>query len=590
MTAGSRTTPSTIPAVRQGCAAARELLAKVAAKKWNVEPAKVRVAGGKITADGGHEITYADLAVDEETTKAFSGMAPTDVAQTPIAEWKVLGAPLGRPNAADIVTGRHQYPSDIRRPGMLYGKILRSPTYGGKLTSVDLGPAKAMPGVIAVQDGAFAGVAAPNSAAARAAIDLLEKSAKWEPISQVTSNELFEHLGKHIRGGSPKNPFADDVAKAAKSLTKDYHVAYVQHAPMETRSAVAEWQDGKLTVWTATQNPSGVRGELARAFRQTHDNVRVIVPDFGGGFGGKHYGEFALECAKLAQAAGKPVSLQWSREEEFTWAYFRPAALIQTEASLDDKGNITSWFFVNVNSGGSAVETPYRIAKNRCTTVQSEPPLRHGSYRALASTANIFARESLMDELAKLAGKDPLTFRLNHIDNPRLRAVLEEATKQFDWSKRFGARREPGYGLGLACGTEKGSFVAACAEVLMDGDTIHVRRVCQAYECGKIMNPSGLKAQNEGAIMMGIGPALREEIRFEKGQLQTTAFSEYKVPRFADMPKIDVHLLDRPDLPSTGAGETPIVAVAPAIANAVADATGKRVRQMPIRLSAGVKA
>jgi isoquinoline 1-oxidoreductase len=291
-----------------------------------------------------------------------------------------------------------------------------------------------------------------------------------------------------------------------------------------------------------------------------------------------------VECARLAQSAGKPVSLQWTREEEFTWAYFRPAALIETEASLDDKGNISSWYFVNVNSGGSAVETPYRIAKNRCVSVSSEPPLRHGSYRALASTANIFARESLMDELARLAGKDPLAFRLAHLDNPRLRAVLEEAAKQFDWSKKFAARREPGYGIGLSCGTEKGSFVAACVEVLADKETIRVRRVCQTYECGKVLNPSGLRSQIEGAIVMGIGPALREAMQFENGQMQTTAFSDYKVPRFADVPAIDVHVLDRPDLPSIGAGETPIVAVAPAIANAVFDAVGKRVREMPILL------
>jgi isoquinoline 1-oxidoreductase beta subunit len=168
--------------------------------------------------------------------------------------------------------------------------------------------------------------------------------------------------------------------------------------------------------------------------------------------------------------------------------------------------------------------------------------------------------------------------------------VLEEVAKQFGWDKRFAIPREPGFGLGLACGTEKGSFVAACAEVLVDGQNIYVSRVCQAYECGKVMNPSGLKLQIEGAILMGIGPALREEVRFEKGQVQTTAFSEYKVPRFADTPAIDVHVLDRPDLPSVGAGETPIVAVAPAIANAIYDATQKRVRQMPLRMSAGAKA
>jgi isoquinoline 1-oxidoreductase subunit beta len=264
--------------------------------------------------------------------------------------------------------------------------------------------------------------------------------------------------------------------------------------------------------------------------------------------------------------------------------------VIDAEASLSEDGSITSWYFVNINSGPSAIETPYRVPRDKARTqfVQSEPPLRHGSYRALASTANVFARESFMDELAAAAGKDPLAFRLAHLEEPRLRAVLEEAAKQFDFANRF-ARKDPGVpgvGVGIACGTEKASFVAACVEVAVDAATgaINVRRVCQAYECGAVMNPQNLRKQVEGAILMGLGPALREEMRFEGGKVQNAAFSRYAVPRFADVPGLDVHLLDRPDLPTAGAGETPLIAVAPAIANAVFHATGVRVRQMPIRL------
>src|SRR5206468_199296 len=191
-------------------------------------------------------------------------------------------------------------------------------------------------------------------------------------------------------------------------------------------------KDGQLTVWTATQNPFGVRSELARAFHFSEDKVRVIVPDFGGGFGGKHTGETAVEAARLARAAGKPVSLRWTREEEFTWAYFRPAGVIKIEAGLDANNALSSWYFININSGGSAVETPYRIAKRHTTSVGSKAPLRHGSYRGLAATANNFARECAMDELAAAAGVDPLDFRLAHLDetdSARLRAVLELAAK-----------------------------------------------------------------------------------------------------------------------------------------------------------------
>jgi isoquinoline 1-oxidoreductase len=322
------------------------------------------------------------------------------------------------------------------------------------------------------------------------------------------------------------------------------------------------------------------------------DTVRVIVPDFGAAFGGKHSGEASVEAARLAQGAGKPVSLRWTREEEFTWAYFRPAAVIEAEASLDAEGKLTSWYFININSGASAVETPYRVEKHHSQYVQSTPPLRHGSYRALASTANTFARECFMDELAAAAGTDPLEFRLAHLDSGgRLRAVLEAAANDFNWKERV-KKKDPKLGVGLACGTEKGSYVAACVEVEVDRDQdrIKVLKISQAYECGTILNPDNLLKQVQGAIVMGLGPALREEMTFEEGKMLTASFRKCQVPRFDDVPRLDVRLLNRPDLPSAGAGETPIIAVAPAIANAVFHATGLRARSMPIKLSTAQKA
>lgn len=587
MTAGSRTSPSSVPAVRQGAAAAREVLIGLAAQRWGVPIKEVIADAGKIAhAAGKHEITYGELAAGEDGIKAFAQGLPAEITLTPLKEWKVLGTPVARPNRRDLVTGQHRYPSDIARPGMLYGKVLRAPSYGAKLTSVDIAPAKGMKDVIVIQDGAFVGVAAPTSFQARQAIDAIAKTTKWElvpPGSQVSSQALYSHLKDKAQGGVPKNPFADELAKSAKSLKQTYHIAYVQHAPLEPRAAVAEWEAGKVTVWTGTQNPFGVRGELERAFNLAGGAARVIVPDFGGGFGGKHSGEAALEAARLAKAAGKPVSLRWTRQEEFTWAYFRPAAVIDVEAGVDEKGTLTSWHFVNINSGPSAIETPYRAAKARSKYIQSAPPLRHGSYRGLASTANNFARESAMDELAAAAGKDPLAFRLSHLGDDRLRAVLEAAAKAFDWPARM-QKKEPGLGVGVACGTEKGSYVAACVEVRVHDDEIAVRHVCAAYECGAILNPGNLLSQVQGALVMGIGPALREEMRFDDGIVRNGTLAEYRVPRFADLPTLDIHLLDRPDLPSVGAGETPIMVIAPAIANAVFHATGVRVREMPIRM------
>jgi isoquinoline 1-oxidoreductase len=246
---------------------------------------------------------------------------------------------------------------------------------------------------------------------------------------------------------------------------------------------------------------------------------------------------------------------------------------------------LATWHFVNINSGGSAVETPYRVANHKSQYVGSSAPLRHGSYRALAATANNFARESFMDEMAAAADKDPLDFRLAHLNNDRLRAVLESAAQRFHWKDKL-AEKNPNRGVGLACGTEKGSYVAACAEIEIQHPqkTIVVRRVSQVFECGAIVNPDNLLKQVQGAIIMGLGPALREEMRFEKGEMLTDSFRKCQVPRYADVPELDIHLLNRPDLEPAGAGETPIIAIAPAIANAVFHATGVRVRQMPIRL------
>ena len=544
----------------------------------------VRLNNGKVTdAAGQHTLTYADLAASDDASKALQQPIPSDVTLTPVKEWKVFGNSASRPNGRDIVTGAHKYPSDITRPGMLYGKVLRAPSYGAKLTSVDLGPAKAMKDVIAVQDGQFVGVAAPTAFLAEKARAAIAKTAKWDRSPHPASKDLFDYLKQHAHDYPSASPFADELAKAKHALRQSYHVAYVQHAPLEPRAAVAEWTDGKLTVWTGTQNPFGYRSDLMRAFHLSDDHVRVIVPDFGGGFGGKHTGEAAEEAARLAQAAGKPVSLRWTREEEFTWAYFRPAALIEAEASLDDKGALTSWHFININSGGAALDTPYRSGKTRCQFLRSETPLRQGSYRVLAATANNFARESFMDELAAAAGADPLDFRLSHLENPRLRAVLETAATRFNWKERA-RKKSPNTGVGLACGTEKGSYVAACVEVGISQGNITVRRVCEVFECGAILNPDNLLSQVQGCIIMGLGPALREQMQFENGQMLNASFRKYHVPRYQDVPELDIHLLNRPDLSSAGAGETPIVAIAPAIANAVFHATGVRVRTMPITL------
>jgi isoquinoline 1-oxidoreductase subunit beta len=588
-TAGSRTTPSTVPAVRQGAAAARELLIDFASAQWNVDRTQVQVQDGKaVHKESQRTLTYADLASSGQGAKLLDKLVPSDVPLTPVKQWKVLGVSTARPNGRELVTGVHKFPSDITRPGMLYGKVLRAPGYGAKLISIDLQPAEAMKDVVVTREDPFVGVMAPTSFQARNALGAIARTAKWEFTKHPSSKEVFAYLKEHAQGDVAANPFQDERSQAKQVLRQTFHVPYVQHAPLEPRAAVAEWNEGRLTVWAGTQNPFGYRAELMRAFHLSEDQVRVIVPDFGGGFGGKHTGEAAIEAARLAQAAKRPVSLQWTRQEEFTWAYFRPAAVIEIEAGLNAEGALTSWHHLNINSGGAALETPYRTGKSRCRFIGSNSPLRQGSYRALAATANNFARECFMDELAAAAGADPLQFRLAHLDadrNARLRAVLETAATRFGWQECV-AKKRPNIGVGLACGTEKGSYVACCVEIEIEQPQkqIVVRRVCEVFECGPVLNPGNLTAQVEGAILMALGPALREQMLFENGEVLNASFRKYLVPRFSDVPEMDIHLLNRTDLEAVGGGETPIMVVTPAIANALFQVSGNRVRQMPVVL------
>jgi isoquinoline 1-oxidoreductase beta subunit len=416
-TAGSRTTPSTLPAVQRGCAAARAMLIALAAKKWSADPSKLIAKAGRVTdPESKRGITYGELAAAEGYDEAIAQTIPADIQLTPVEKYEVLGKSVPCVNSLAVVTGQQRYTPDIRLPGMLYGAVLRAPAYNATLKSVDLSPAKAMEGVIAVHDGDFVGVAAPTLTQAEAARDAIK--AEWDiqphPPSKNLGQYLKEHTSQSEGGGgrgrsSPgKGNVALGLAAAAKKLEASYDIAYIQHAPMETRAALAQWENGGLTVWTGSQMPSRVAGDLARTFRVPAEKVRVVIPDTGGGFGGKHSGECAVEAARLAKAAGKPVSLQWSREEEFAWAYFRPAGLIEIAAGLDSEGKIVAWDFTNYNSGGSAIASPYDAPHIRTQFKSCDQPLRSGSYRALASTANIFARESFIDELCAAAGADPL--------------------------------------------------------------------------------------------------------------------------------------------------------------------------------------
>jgi nicotinate dehydrogenase subunit B len=584
-TAGSRTTPAMAPQLRRVAAAAREMLLDLAAEQSKVERGALVAAEGKILQPKTKQsFEFGELTKGKKLVKVIG----QEVTTTPANQWKIAGTAVPKVDGRAFVTGKHQYTSDVKRPGMLFGKVLRPPSFKATLTSVQTSAVEGMPGVRVIRDGDFVGVVAPTEHGAAQALAALK--AEWKTKAQPSSVELFEYLKTHPGsaqgfGGRPGSGSQGSVAEGLKAadykLEATYTVAYIAHTPMEPRAAVADWVDGKLTVWTGTQRPFGVRGELAGALGIGAEDIRVIVPDTGGGFGGKHTGEAALEAARLAKGAGQPVKLVWTREEEFTWAYFRPAGVIEVVAGARKDGTLIAWEFHNYNSGGSALRTPYTVPNQRAEFHGADSPLRQGSYRALAATANHFARESHMDDLARALHLDPLAFRLKNLQDERLRAVLEAAAQQFGWGK---AKAESGHGFGLAGGTEKGSYVATCAEVKADASTgsVKVLRMVTAFECGAVLNPDHLKNQIEGASVMGLGGGLFEAIQFANGKILNPRFSQYRVPRFGDAPILETVLIDRKDLPSAGAGETPIVAVAPAVGNAICAATGIRLRSLPM--------
>jgi isoquinoline 1-oxidoreductase len=583
-TAGSRSTPAMAPQLRRAAVAARELLLDMAAELAKVERSTLQVRDGKVIGPESKPcFEFGQLTKGKKLVKLIGD----DVKVTPPDGWSAAGTSAPKADGRAFVTGAHVYASDVKRPGMLHGKVLRPPAFKSKLTSAVTQTAETIPGARVVRDGDFIGVVAPTAHAAAQAVATIR--ADWKTDPQPSAKELFEYLKTHKgngrgAGGAGRNSQGSvqkGLDEADKKLEATYTVAYIAHVPLEPRVAVAEWADGSLTVWTGTQMPFGVRRELAAAFDLPTERVRVIAPDMGSGYGGKHTGEAAIEAARLARAAGKPVKLAWTREEEFTWGYFRPAGVIEISAGARKDGTLTAWECHNWNSGPSALPTPYDVAHHRAEFHASDSPLRQGSYRALAATANHFARESHMDDLARALALDPLAFRLQNLKNDRLRAVLQAAAERFGWGK---SKPSDGHGFGIAGGTEKGSYVASCVEISIDPKTraVKVLRVANAFECGAIVNPDNLINQIEGGVVMALGGALFEEIKFADGKICNPRLSEYRVPRFADEPRQETVLLNRKDLPSAGAGETPLVALAPAVGNAIVSATGVRLRSLPM--------
>lgn len=575
-TFGSLSTSANMPLLRRAAATAREALVDLAADRWKVDRDGLVARGGKVEhAASGRSLGYGEL------TRGLSVLKEVEesIATTPPSRWTVAGTSAPKVDARAFVTGGHRYAADVKRPGLWHGKVLRPPSFGASRVSVDTTAAEAIPGVLVVKEGDLVGVVAADEASAARALKAVR--AEWRAGSPTCSDaDLPDYLLAQASGRPPKRgPIA--VPDGHVRLERTYSAAYIAHVPLEPRCALAEWAGDRLTVWTSTQRPFAVRADLARRFGLREDQVRVLVPDAGSGYGGKHSPEADLEAATLARATGRPVRVAYTREEEFLLGYFRPAGVVEASATAGPDGRLTSWEFHTYNAGPPGMQPPYDVPDPVVASHACRAPLRQGAYRALASTFNHFARESLVDELAHESKLDPLAFRLRNTTDERLRAVLQAAAGRFEWK---GAAPGPNRGVGLACGHDKGAYLACCVEVEVDpaDGKVHVRRVVEAFDPGAVVNPDHLTNQIQGALMMGLGGALFEAVRFENGSVRNGRLARYRVPRFSDLPRTEVVLIDRRDVTPAGAGEIPIVAIAPAIASAIFQATGRRLRSMPL--------
>ncbi len=586
-TFGSQSTARAGLQLRKAAATACQALIEMAADRLDLPAGDLHATAGRIApqGDGSRGVTYAELLGG----RSLSRDVDDAVALTPAGDFTIMGRPQRRVDAEARVTGRAKYSQDIVLDGMLFAAVLRPPSRGATLASVDTSIAERMPCVAQVaRDGDLVAVLADTDEHAAAALALVQ--AQWSEMSDFPSHldlpGLLVSSGRDPFVTQERGALDEGFRSADNVLEATYFIPYVSNAPMEPRTAVARWDGGRLTVWAGTQRPFGIRTELAQAFEIDEQQVRVIAPEIGGGFGSKSPYPAAHEAARLARIAGRPVRVAYTRQEEMTYATFRPAALITVKSGFKSDGTIVAWQFDGYHAGerpflgrrGS--DTPYDVPHVKVTTYTSDSPLPSGSYRSLGGAVNHFAREVHIDEIAATLGIDPVEMRLRNLAHPRFRRVLERAAAAHGWSAAAQPSRR---GAGVAIGVDVGSYAATVVQLDVQGTEVRVERVTAALDCGLVVNPDGAVNQVEGSIVMGMGTALYEAIDFQGGRVLNAGFTRYRVPRSNDAPAIQTVLVGDAETPSTGAGEPAIVPIAAAIANAVFDATGERHRELPIQ-------
>ncbi len=590
-TFGSLTTRMFGPAVRAAAAQARLILTDLAAQRLGLPRAALTVDHGTVyaTADKSRRVTYGELAKGQKITHTVDEKAIL----TAVERFRVMGQSPKRLDRIEKVTGAAKYAGDIRRPGMLYARLVRPPAHDARLTRVDTSAAQAMPGVTVVNQDGVVAVLAADPETAEQALHLVK--ADFDLRAPALNTEtIFDHLVSAASAPNTREPagsLAAGHAACVQSFDVTYYNAYVAHAPMEPHTAVAELQDGKMVVWASTQGPFPVRSAVARAIGFPQENVRVFTPYVGGGFGGKTPGPQAVEAAQLAKITGKPVQVAWTRAEEFFYDTFRPAAVVKVASGIDGTGKIVLWDHQVYGAGSRGSDVFYDVP-NKMVRVYGEwgggnadgyHPFAVGPWRAPAANTNRFAAEQQIDIMAAAAGMDALEFRTKNTTDPRMLSVLEAAGKAAGWSPRV-APRKTGKGRGLACGIDAGSYVAHVAEVTVDRTTgaVKVDRVVCAQEMGVVVNPDGARMQVEGCVAMGLGYTLAEEVRFENGKILDVNFDTYHLARFSWMPKIETVLVPNDAMAPQGGGEPAIINMGAVVANAIFDATGARIHHLPM--------
>ena len=583
---GSLTTRAFGPLLRAAAAEARGVLLDLASQELRVPVSRLEVNAG-VVSDRKNErkrITYGELAKGEPIERHLK-LKPE---LKDVSQFQIMGQPKLRRDSLEKVTGKAKYAADIRLPGMLYAKILRPPAHGAKLKKADTSGARKVDGVRLVEDGDLIAVLHELPDVAQDALGRI--NAKFDlPPSTLTDQNIHEHLLRVAPKGEV-TARAGNVDKARKladrTIETRYFDGYVAHAPIETHAALAHIERGKCTVWASTQNPFGARDKIAQAIGFSPDKVRVITPFVGGGFGGKTSNAQAVEAARLARTVGRPVQVMRTREEEFFYDTFRPAAVVNIRSGIDGSGRMTFWDYEVLFAGQRGAEHFYEIPNHR-TTVRPQGwsggphPFATGAWRAPANNTNTFARESQISAMAAAAGADAIEFRLKHLGDPRMIRVLKAAAQRFGWTPAATPSKR---GFGVACGIDAGTYVAAISEVAVDARSgeVEVKRVLSAQEMGIVVNPQGATIQMEGCVTMGLGYALSEEVHFRGGQILDTNFHRYEIPRFSGVPKIETLLVEANDIPPQGGGEPAIVVMGAVIANAIHDATGARLKRMPM--------